>query len=193
MRGVKTSATYAPNSKGDSGEPCGTPLLTWYTLDTLPLKRNRIERQVVQRRTQSRRLVRQPLAVKKSDRRSTLILSKPTSMSIDRIKRLYPSLCFRNSKTTAVASWTPLLRRDPNWVSPRSRQADSLNNTIRSATLAAAGNRWNILQDFIKAKRGFPDLGIRTSSVSCLSGVPYLRQCSSSRRIEWTSLLFQNL
>src|SRR5207302_1676471 len=47
MRGVKTSATYAPNRKGDSGEPCGTPLLTWYTLDTLRLKRNRNERQVV--------------------------------------------------------------------------------------------------------------------------------------------------
>src|SRR5205807_8227420 len=126
MRGVKASATYARNSKGDSGEPCGTPLLTWHTLDTLPLKRNRIERQVVQRRTQSRRLVGHPLAVKKSDRRSTLILSKPPSMSIDRIKRFYPPLCFRNSKITTVASWTPRLRRDPNWVSPRSRQAASL-------------------------------------------------------------------
>src|SRR5207302_4784611 len=131
MRGVKTSATYAPNRKGDSREPCGTPLLTWYTLDTLPLKRKRNERQVVQRLTQSRRLVGHPLAVKKSDRRSTLMLSKPPLMSIDRIKRLYSSLYFRNSKTTAVASWTPLLRRDPNWVSPKPRQAANINNTIR--------------------------------------------------------------
>src|SRR5437879_1920244 len=151
MRGVKRSATYAPNRKGDSGEPCGTPLLTCYTLDILPLKRNRSERLVVQRRTQSQRLVGHPLAVKRSDRRSTLILSKPPSMSIDRIKRLYPSLCFRNSKTTAVASWTPRVRRDPNWVSPKSRQAASLSSTIRSATLAAVGNRWIILQDLTKS------------------------------------------
>src|SRR5437868_14132568 len=175
MRGVKTSATYAPNRKGDSGEPCGTHLLTWYTLDTLSLKRNRRDRQVVQRRTQSRRLVGHPLAVKKSDRRSTLILSKPPSMSMDRIKRLYPSLCFRNSKTTAVASWTPRLRRDPNWVSPRSKQAASLTNTIRSATLAATGNRWIILQDLTKSYRGFPALGIRTTSAWCQSGTPFRR------------------
>src|SRR5207237_3542612 len=129
MRGVKTSATYAPNRKGDSGEPCGTPLLTWYTLDTLPLKRNRSERQVVQRRTQSRRLVGQPLAVKKSDRRSTLMLLKPPSMSIDRIKRLYPSLCFRNSKTIAIASWTLRLRLDHKLVSTICRQSDSINST----------------------------------------------------------------
>src|SRR5207253_7465666 len=175
IRGVKTSATYAPNRKGDSGEPCGTPLLTWYTLDTLPLKRNRIERQVGQHRTQSRTLVGHPLAVRKSDRRSTLMLSKPPSMSIDRIKRLYPSLCFRNSKTTAVASWTPLLHRDPNWVSPKSKQAASLNNTIRSATLAAAGNRWIILQDLTKSYRGFPALGIRTTSAWYQSRMPFRR------------------
>src|SRR5207302_6423127 len=156
MRGVKVSATYAPNRKGDSGEPCGTPLLMWYTLDTLPLKRNRSERQVVQRQTQSRRILGHPLAARKSDRRSTLMLSTPPSMSIDRIKRLYPSLCFRNSKTTAVASWTPFLHRDPNWFSPKSRQAASLNSTTRSATLAAAGNRWIILQDLTKSYRGFP-------------------------------------
>src|SRR5207302_1936065 len=175
MRGVKTSATYVPNKKGDNGEPCGTPLLTWYTLDTLPLKRNCSERQVVQRRTQPRRLVGHPLAVRKSDRRSALMLSKPPSMSIDRIKRLYPSLCFRNFKTTAVASWTPLLRRDPNWVSPKSRQAASLSNTIRSATLAAAGNRWIILQDLTKSYRRFPALGIRTTSAWCQSGMPFRR------------------
>src|SRR5207302_1452607 len=175
MRGVKTSATYAPNRKGDSGEPCGTPLLTWYTLDTLPLKRNRSERQVVQRRTQSRRLVGHPLAIKKSDRRSTLILSKPPSMSMDRIKRLYSSLCFRNSKTTAVASWTLRLHLDPNWFSPRSRQAASLNSTIRSATLAAAGNPWIILQDLTRSSRGVPALGIRTTSAWCQSGMTFRR------------------